>query len=222
MKIFQTSQSLADSIVKNIISDLRKSIQNHGTARMLLSGGSTPGPIYKHLDKNCEFLRNVKIGLVDERFVPFDSEFSNELLLKSCFSKLPSNRYDITGMVHDNSDEINNLREVSISYKGFVERTDVVILGMGTDGHTASIFPGDHLSKNALSSSSKALFSTRAPNHPKERITCSLNMIAKVSSIYLIISGGEKRNILENSDLSLPIHELLKRRNDVKIYFLET
>ena len=123
-------------------------------------------------------------------------------------------------MVHDIEDEVNNIELVKTKYQDFIERTDVVILGMGPDGHTASIFPNDLQSDKVLSSNEKSVFSTKAPNHPEQRITCSLEMITNASSIYLIISGDEKLKVLKSNDLSLPIHVVLKKRNDIKIYFL--
>ena len=217
---FQDEDRLIDSIVDTLISELEQSVHTNGTANILLSGGSTPGPIYRALDKICAFPKHLKIGLVDERFVASNSEFSNESLIKSCFTKLPSELYDICGMVYDIKDEGNNIELLKANYQDFINRTDIVILGMGLDGHTASIFPNDPQSNEVLSSNEKSIFSTKAPNYPNKRITCSLDMITSASSIYLIISGNEKLNILENNELSLPIHDVLKKRNDINIYFL--
>jgi 6-phosphogluconolactonase len=124
-------------------------------------------------------------------------------------------------MVQSPMDETKNLDQLKASYRDFMNRTDVVILGMGPDGHTASIFPNDKQSNEVLSSNENNVFSTRAPNHPERRITCSLDMITDATSIYLIISGNEKRKVLEDDALALPIHEVLGKRNDVKLYFLE-
>ncbi|MFT6244236.1 MAG: 6-phosphogluconolactonase [Salibacteraceae bacterium] len=221
MNIFQSEDSLIDAVVGSLISDLEQSIQSYGKANLLLSGGSTPGPIYKALDQKCAFIKDLKIGLVDERFVAPNNEFSNERLIKSCFTKLPSELYEIVGMVHDIEDEVKNIELLKTKYHDFIERTDVVILGMGPDGHTASIFPNDPQSDKVLSSNEKNVFSTKAPNHPEQRITCSLDMITNASSVYLIISGDEKLNVLENNELSLPIHVVLKEKNDIKIFTLE-
>lgn len=217
---FQSEERLVDSIVGSLISDLEKSIVDTGKAKILLSGGSTPGPIYRALDKKCSFLEKLKIGLVDERYVALDSEFSNERLIKSCFTKLPSDSYTIQGMVYDVQDEARNIELLKSEYQDFINRTDIVILGMGTDGHIASIFPNDIKSTAVLNSNKKSVFSTKAPNYPEQRITCSLDMITSANSVYLIIAGDEKLKILENSDLSLPIHAVIKKRNDIKLYFL--
>ena len=83
-------------MVADIIEELNDIIIRKGGATMLLSGGSTPGPLYKLLDKQCSFLEKVKIGLVDERYVPVSSEFSNEQYIKNCFSKHPETFYQIT------------------------------------------------------------------------------------------------------------------------------
>ena len=220
INVFQKEGNLIDAVVGSLISDLEQPIQSYGTANLILSGGSTPGPIYKALDKKCTFLKDLKIGLVDERFVAPNNEFSNERLIKSCFTKLPSEHYEIEGMVYDIEDEANNIELLKTKYQEFIDRTDVLILGMGPDGHTASIFPNDPQSNQVLSSNEKSVFSTKAPNHPEHRITCSLDMITNASAIYLIISGDEKLNVLKSNELSLPIHDVLKKRNDIKIYIL--
>ena len=84
-------------MVESIIEELKDVIIRKGGATMLLSGGSTPGPLYKLLDEECAFLEKIKIGLVDERYVPVSSEFSNEKYIKNCFSKHPEAFYQITG-----------------------------------------------------------------------------------------------------------------------------
>jgi 6-phosphogluconolactonase len=74
---------------------------------------------------------------VDERFVPRDDSDSNERLLRNCFSKNSPGSYDIKGMVLNDQDKTDNLRQVRDQYQLFIERTDIVVLGMGKDGHTA-------------------------------------------------------------------------------------
>ena len=71
--IFFDKNILFRSMVESIIEELKDEIIKKGEATMLLSGGSTPGPLYKLLDEECAFLEKIKIGLVDERYVPVSS-----------------------------------------------------------------------------------------------------------------------------------------------------
>jgi 6-phosphogluconolactonase len=220
MYVASTKEELVNKVTQEILTSLSASVEKFGNANILLSGGSTPGPIYRELDLKCEFIDKISIGLVDERFVEQSSEFSNERLLRECFSSREESNYDIKGMVYDSSDKKENIEHVNKEYQKFTDRTDMVILGMGKDGHTASIFPNDPYSLNALSSS-KAFLNTIAPSFPEERITCSMSLICEATSILLLISGREKRDILMNSELKLPIHKVLERRQDIKIFYIE-
>jgi len=219
--MFFDKNILFTSMAESIIEELKDVINRKGGATMLLSGGSTPGPLYKLLDEKCDFLEKIKIGLVDERYVPVSSEFSNEKYIKNCFSKHPEAFYQITGMVIDSEDEKKNIELVTSKYQDFLNQTDIVILGMGKDGHIASIFPGDKESLIALSSSEKAILKTIAPSEPSHRITCSMKMITDATIIYMLFHGNEKRKVLNDKTKSLPIHDLLEKRKDVKLFYLE-
>jgi 6-phosphogluconolactonase/glucosamine-6-phosphate isomerase/deaminase len=72
-----------------------------------------------------------------------------------------------------------------------------------------------------MKSNEKAIFNTNAPSFPEERITCSFQLILESKSIYLILIGKTKKDILCNDELDLPIHKLLAKRNDIKIYYAD-
>lgn len=221
MRTFSSKNALIKQITKEILEDLEAAISRSGVANVLLSGGSTPGPIYRQLDSECSFLSSVHFGLVDERFVPLSDKNSNEKLIRSCFQKQESSTYQISGMVIDSEDSTNNLDQLKVRYQPFIENTDVVILGMGTDGHTASIFPKDKASEEIRENKSHGVFTTLASSHPKNRITCGLGTLLKAKSIYLVIYGKEKRNVLTDVKQNLPVHDLLSQRDDIKVIYAE-
>jgi 6-phosphogluconolactonase len=218
--IASSKEEFINTVTQEILICLSNSIKEFGNANILLSGGSTPGPIYRSLDLKCEFIEKISIGLVDERFVETTNKHSNEKLIRECFSSRESFKYNIEGMVYDSTDKIENLSLINKKYQKFIDKTDMVILGMGKDGHTASIFPNDPASINAILSTS-SFINTHAPSYPEERISCSINQICKAKSIILTIIGKEKREKLINPELKLPIHQLLKIREDIKVFYLE-
>lgn len=218
-KSFNHKEDLVSNGVNSIIMCMEKSLAKHNSVRVLLSGGSTPGPIYKLLNKHCEFIDSIHFGLVDERYVNTLSEFSNERLIRGCFTNEKVKKKTITGMVFDESDKYKNLQIVREKYIPFIERTDIVILGMGKDGHTASIFPDDEGSKTACESSEKTIFNTHAPDHPKDRITCGMDLICSAQTIILFISGMDKWQVLNDKTKKLPIHEVMERRSDINIFY---
>ncbi|MFM7662377.1 MAG: 6-phosphogluconolactonase [Bacteroidota bacterium] len=217
LKEFLSTEELFISCIESILTAIQKSISLTNQCNVLLSGGSTPEPLYKLLAEKKELVSQVKWGLVDERFIDSSGEFSNEKMIRNALGSTAK----LEGMVYDSSDYSANLIEINERYVSFIKRTDIAILGMGSDGHFASLFPGDESSEKILNSNEKAIFNTRAPSFPEQRITCSLQMLLDCQAMYLIITGPTKKGILLNTELNLPIHKLLARRNDIKIYYAD-
>lgn len=215
---FTSREALIEGFVAWCLNHMEHSVNEFGSANVLLSGGGTPGPAYAKLNEDCSFLDAVHFGLVDERFVEQSSEFSNERLIRTCFSNSPEE--NIKGMVFNLDDQAENLHSLHGEYNHFSERTDLVILGMGPDGHTASIFPNDSASNNAMKVSEPFL-NTNSPAHPTNRITCSLDLISKAKAVVLLITGANKLEVLENITLNLPIHTTLQTCPNIQIFYSE-
>jgi 6-phosphogluconolactonase len=205
----------ATALINKIVTEAKS---KYGYSNILLSGGSTPGPIYNSLNGIKEFSNNLKIGLVDERFVAYNSVYSNEKLVREIFSNLDTN--SIVGMVHDINDPEENLKLLASKYDSFLERLDLVVLGMGKDGHFASIFPNDKLSIDSLNKDG-SFFKTKAPDYPVDRITSSLNLLIQSAKIILLITGKEKLQVLLNNKLELPVHKIFEKRKDIITLYLE-
>ena len=123
--------------------------------------------LYSLLSEETIEWEKVKIGLVDERFVPKENLFNNETQIKNNLLKNSAKFATIFGMVYNYENEMLNLKMVNQQYKTFFERIDFTILGMGEDGHTASLFPGDKESEELMNTSNIGIFSTKSPiNNP--------------------------------------------------------
>ena len=220
IKTFENKKDLESTLLLKISICISDAIKKYGDARFLLSGGSTPINLYSLLSEETIEWEKVKIGLVDERFVPIENLFNNETQIKNNLLKNSAKFATIFGMVYNYENEMLNLKMVNQQYKTFFERIDFTILGMGEDGHTASLFPGDKESEELMNTSNIGIFSTKSPSFPYNRITCSKELIAKSNYIALFISGETKFNVLKNSiETQVPISYFVKNSKNMEIYY---
>jgi 6-phosphogluconolactonase len=220
IKKFENKKNLESTLLLKISTCISDAIKKYGDARFLLSGGSTPMNLYSLLSEETIEWEKVKIGLVDERFVPKENLFNNETQIKNNLLKNSAKFATIFGMVYNYENEMLNLKMVNQQYKTFFERIDFTILGMGEDGHTASLFPGDKESEELMNTSNMGVFSTKSPSFPYNRITCSKELIAKSNYIALFINGETKFNVLKNSiETQVPISYFVKNSKNMEIYY---
>ncbi|MEN9972053.1 MAG: 6-phosphogluconolactonase [Bacteroidota bacterium] len=205
---FESKALLEADLAQRIAAILRQEITKKGSATLLLSGGSTPKNLYQKLGELDLDWSKVHVGLVDERFVPQDSPYSNETLIReSLMSGMASNAH-FHSMVIDPLNYEENL-QLAISENEIFRTSDVIILGMGDDGHTASLFPNDERSIEA-SISSELMFNTNAPNEPSKRITFCGPILQNGTHVFLMITGEKKRFVLtESAEKNYPIQQFI-------------
>jgi 6-phosphogluconolactonase len=202
---FASKNELEFSLSQQIAQDLKAAIKHKGSATLLLSGGSTPSGVYRLLSEENLDWTQVHVGLVDERFVPADSPFSNFKLLQETLGQNAAKNATIHPMVLNSSDYAQNLKEIEVAYRIFTD-PDICLLGMGPDGHTASLFPNDSASLKANLDEDTLLSNTNAPAEPNLRITFNGPVLRRVNHLYLMITGAQKKAIFEDSEaLQVPI-----------------
>ncbi len=210
-------------LADNISKELEASINQLGKASLLVSGGTSPKGLFQILSKKAIDWSKVTVGLVDERFVSNENEASNEKLVNENLLINLASKAKFLSMVHKIEDEKENLKLVNLAYSPFFKDLTVVVLGMGEDGHTASLFPNDENSENDLKSSKTEIISTFAPVNPKNRISCSKSMILESKSLYLMLIGPSKIEVLENAKQNnYPISHFFRSENEeIKVFFAE-
>ena len=208
-RIFLKTEKLEIALAEEIINCLERDLKEHKEAKLLLSGGSTPKNLYARLSESDIDWAKVSIGLVDERFVSPDDMQSNERMIKNTLLQGKASKAKFIGLVYDTTDLDKNTELALKQNKPFMEGISCVLLGMGSDGHTASLFPNDECSTNSLveKKNPKPLIITNSPAKPKVRISYTKEPLLNTKKLFLYFSGDEKMKVFSQA----------KRYNDPKV-----
>lgn len=201
-------------MVSSICSIVNEAIANQGRASLAFSGGSTPKAMFALLSQADLDWEKVTISLVDERWVDHHDDQSNERMFRENILQNNAVNATLVGMKAPHNDINAGVSEYQSKLHTDIPLPfDLVILGMGNDGHTASWFPDAAELPHAMDVNSEQLVvSTRPASQPTDRITLSIVPVMTARYIFLHITGDEKKQILEkgiDNTLSLPIHQTL-------------
>jgi 6-phosphogluconolactonase len=204
---FSSQVELESELLSFIEKQCNIVVKSDGVASVLLSGGSTPLQLYSKFHKlNISDWSKVKLGLTDERWVDLDSKYSNFKAISNALGESFLSNCPLHSLVHDLEDESKNIELAKSNNISFFQEKSIVLLGMGDDGHTASIFPGNEFTESALSENFPNISLNRAPDHPEKRITHNLRSILQTKKLILYVKGENKRKILDDAvDQLLPI-----------------
>ena len=186
-------------------------IDNHGAFFVALSGGSTPKAIFEALSKKPDAIDWSRVHLFwsDERSVPPDDPESNyHMAMHSGLEKLPIKPENINRMVAEtnteqNAQEYENLIKQTLLNRPF----DLIMLGMGDDGHTASLFPNT----SALTVTDRLVVANPVPQKKTTRMTFTYPLINAATNIAIYVIGKTKAPMLEKvlaPDSPYPISQI--------------
>lgn len=211
--IFDSFKKMSEFVLKKWGEVAESEVRRSGRFTVALSGGKTPIPFYNSLGdygKNLPW-EKTHIFLVDERILPHDDPESNfGMIKKTLFSKIDIPAVNIhpsytDGTVHDAvekyEEDIRNFFELKA---GLLPQFDLIILGIGEDGHTASLFPDDEV----LSENRRLVSAVSYPGVKFERISLTLPVINNAKTIIFLITGKNKAHIvneiIEKGNTNLP------------------
>ena len=195
-----SSESLAVDLSQNINEILVETIKKRGRVSMAVSGGSTPIPLFKVLSHLGLDWSKVDLTLVDDRWVSSDHKDSNELLVKSHLIKNKAVNVNFIPLKNDASTAKEGRASSEEALQSFSLPFDIVILGMGTDGHTASLFPCSEEINSAMDlNNNDFLVATTPTSAPYERLGMTAKAIMDAKSVFLHLNGSSKLHTLEKA-----------------------
>ena len=206
--------------IQLLCSHAEKAMKARGRFRLALSGGKTPEPLFQSL-ATSESALSIDWSLTDvfwsdERCVPPehpDSNFGNAWREALSLLPIPSNNiHRVSGEKPPThaADEYEHLLRKQLGRHGAL---DLVLLGVGTDGHTASLFPGSP----ALEEANRWAVAVAAPAVPHWRVTMTFPILNSARSVIILARGRDKREIMNRiqTDELVPIHRVAPSSGDV-------
>lgn len=201
LQVYPSRDALMQGLAGVIAGELRAALVA-GPATLSVPGGTTPGPVFDALSGMALDWSRVAVLLNDERWVGEDSPRSNTRLLRQ---RLLVGRAAMAQLVPLYMPVAMPEEGLAVLAKGIAPHLpiSVLLLGMGDDMHTASLFPGaDHLSA-ALAEDAPILMALRAEAAGEPRITLTARVLRAAHNIHLLITGADKRAALERA-MQLP------------------
>ncbi len=217
---FSNSDNQVEELSNYITAKLNDTIKTKGRAVIAVSGGKSPINLFKKLSCAAIEWEKVTITLVDERFIDTTDNDSNEKLVRTNLLINNAATAEFIGLV-----TTRNIVASTANANLQVPQIDIAILGMGEDGHTASIFPCCAEINTILDTefTTSHYVITTPESAPHKRIGLSLSAILEIPNLILSINGETKLDILhkaaEISNAKYPISYVLSNRKDLQVFW---
>ena len=205
---FDECEELAQILAEDVADSLQIAISIKGRAMLAVSGGSTPAPFFKALAQQPLDFAKLTLIMVDERWVATNHADSSERLLHEAFAGLPVKIFSLAPQTNENVDDGAKRLDYALRAANF--SPDIAILGMGDDGHTASLFPNHPALKAGLSmvGDDFCIAVHDSPKPPAERVSLTYGAIMRSDAIILHITGEAKKAVFEQATTTKDIHTL--------------
>jgi len=222
---FECKEALFDELLQDVMDGLSAGLENKSEASMLLSGGTSPGALYNMMSQQEFDWEKVHFGLSDERWVSPDSDDSNEKLVKETLLTNNASSANFIGLKSADNDIVLGQKTSDKKLKKLPVPFDIVLLGMGLDGHTASLFPDSADTAKALDTDNEMLcHPIRRGRDETPRMTMTLNALLNAQEIKLLIFGDEKWQVYQQAkakkSIKQPVSYILNQTNvPVSVYW---
>ncbi|MCZ6490240.1 MAG: 6-phosphogluconolactonase [Acidobacteria bacterium] len=205
LHIFPDVKALSQAVARNLADRIKTTLTAQASFSLVLAGGSTPGVLYQLLASEYrDQIPWAQLHLFwgDERYVPPSDPRSNyRMARETLLGHVPVPQ----GNLHPMPTEFPEAEEAAAAYERLLRnhfpmpdawpRFDLVLLGMGPDGHTASLFPNSQ----ALEEQERWVAASRAPVEPVQRLTLTLPVLNHAAQVYFLVAGAEKSGALRQA-----------------------
>ncbi|MDX1516131.1 MAG: 6-phosphogluconolactonase [Woeseiaceae bacterium] len=213
---FDSREAASQAAADRLVAALERRLSAQNEASLVVSGGSTPKRCFELLSEADLDWDKVVVVLSDERWVPPDHPDSNERFVRETLLRgraaaatLLSAWQDGVSAAERSTDAEVALRQIPFPFAG-------ALLGMGADGHFASLFPdADNLADGLDTESSTLALPVSTAASPHQRISMTLSPLSRSDEIVLLIFGDDKRQTLDAAlapESTLPVAKLLKQK----------
>lgn len=200
---FDDRPALLAALYERVIKALQYDLNSSGKASMLLSGGTTPEPLYEKLSEANLPWQNIQVGLVDERWVDKNHDASNERLLRNTLLKNDAQDAEFSAMKNTSQTAKAGEAQCNVEYATLAKPYSFCLLGMGPDGHTASLFPNAEGLPLALDTKQHcvAIKATQSAvtGEYTERMTMTPWVLLQSRVLVLLITGEEKWQVFQQA-----------------------
>ena len=216
---FSDFSSMIAVLADDIVARLKQDVARRGNASMALSGGTTPGPLFDLLTRRDAPWDKIWITLSDERWIATDQDGSNEHLVRTQLLRGKAAGAHFVGMKTTDAKARGGEAKANAMIASIPRPFTVMLLGMGDDGHTASLFPYAPELNETLNTTDPALVRAviaKGAQQTAERISLSLRAIIDSEWIVVLIKGAAKRVAYEaaaagNNVQEMPVRAVLNQ-----------
>ena len=208
---FPDGSRLAQALAEDVAAQLRRAIEARGHALIAVSGGSSPKPLFARLSREVLAWERVTVAQVDERWLPVTHADSNARLIREHLLQGPAAAARFEPMKNEAEDPHAGLAACESRLRGLALPFDLVLLGMGDDGHTASWFPHAPELAEALRADGPLCVATRAPSPPQApypRMSLTLAGVSAARRRVLLLQGHGKLEVLRQAQQAGPVEAM--------------
>jgi len=188
---YDNAEQVATAVCLHILNAAKQAITERGAFKLVLAGGTTPEKVYRLLAETQADWANWHIYYGDERCLPVNHPDRNSLMAEQAFlNKVTIPREQIFTIPAE-SDPVTAAKQYQQTVASALP-FDMVLLGMGEDGHTASLFPNHHHNKDELA---HAVYNS--PKPPPERVSLSAKALSDTRQLLFLITGANKQDAVK-------------------------